>query len=325
MTTNELIDFSQFERVSDVPDEVWDQALTQSMSGRPSAADPSIWLDKRYFTRYGTLFVGQGRELNRSGENIGVRDDSTFDRSIEQYTSFDDYWRRALLDLANKSLFLSDRDYSSLPIDDLVVPVLYYGLDSLLKSIGPTSRGQLESYNVLGKRYELLVKYLRDIFDQLMSVINVMSKYISLSGELDSIGFLDVTKYVQRNRFLERELQRLANEVNALNASYAELMTSYGNAFRKELSMRRQVVRTLTSLLSGLIFKTGVTSRDVLPRTAVDDRVMSRMNDMIELYQDLRQLLDRKRIRELLMFRIQEHLGQYQRDMNGSTLLFPYF
>lgn len=324
--TDRLVDLTDYDQLSSVPQDLLDDSVAQTVASTPLTAVPprTAWLDKQYFTRYGPLFTDNGRRLNRN-ENRAPLDDQAFSRSVQQYEAFDGYWRRALLPLSHDSSYLRPRDYSSVPIDELLAPFVFHSIDLFVEDVIPLGSEQRLRLNALSERYLFLTRYLTDIFYNLSSVVNEMSRYLALSSELDEVEFVDVTPYRRRNRMLEERLVATNENIERLNKDFDRMNDEYQRKFNDEIKWRRRVVRTLTSLLSGAIFKTGATSRDIVPRTPVDSLVMSRVQDLLELYRTFRRLLDRKRIRQQLIQRITEGRAKYVRDTDGSTLLFPYF
>lgn len=319
-------DITSYDRLSDVPRDVLQEEIGRSIATSTSRrTNFDFWLDRKYFKEYGTLFADRGRRLNREDVNLVPRDGEAFERFVRQYGDFDDYWRVALYRLADGSLYLRPRDYSSVRLDDIVVPYFYHGIDSLLESLGEQSFGQRELLEDRAKRYRTLVQMLKDVFYNLHSVISAMNKYILLTGELDKIVFVDVSEYRRRNQMIEAETKKLQEQIDLLNQQYDAYNKLYSQRFQREIIARRQVVRSLTSLLSGAIFKTGTSPYEILPRIPLDETVESRLGDLMRLYRKFRDLLDRKRIRAQMMKKITDHRQQYQKDMNGSTLLFPFF
>lgn len=320
-----LVDLSGYDRLTEVPPDQLNDAIAQTVARTPLTAVPprSAWLDKQYFTRYGPLFDADHR-LNRR-ENLAPLDDQAFSQSVGQYATFDNYWHQALLSLSRNSSYLRQRDYSSVPIDQLLAPFVFHSGELLVADVTPVGLQQKDRVYEIARRYMTLLRYLTDLFHNLASVINEMSRYLVLSSELDNVEFVDVTPYRRRNRLLLERLDVLSRNIERLNKDYERMNDQYQSKFNEEIMWRRRVVKVLTSLLSGAIFKTGATPRDIVPRTPVDTFIMSRVQNLLELYRTFRRLLDRKRIRQQLMQRITEGRANYTRDTDGSTLLFPYF
>lgn len=286
-----------------------------------------------------SLFAASGG-LNIRFRNRYPRDKQFFDRIRFSQLLLESFQDNVMPQLVSRNSFLRERDetlpVAKLSLNEMYVPLLSAVTSSLTQAVAARTdaafRTQDERLTQFDNKMRILVqsvdslafwatKYRATALDllRLSDVNNGSLKRLVDNREADN-------RLRLRNNMLNREYQRLLNDLHKIDTTFTRIKRDYLEKFQAEISQRDFVVSVLTQYLTNALFlpvsKDGVSKKNIPP---LEGRpIRDYLNTLLPLYISFRNTIEEYGVEKQLVNYLEEYSKAELRKEKRNVLVTKY-